>query len=98
MKTSFQKDSIMLKGQSPKLKGALRNVPIHVVDICYTLPRPADSNSIVVLKFQKKLQYRGHIYFESVKPDIFFRLLHYLKLNIHCIITLMRKILFLKIF
>ena len=71
----------MPKGQSPKLKGALCNVPIDVVDICNTLPRPADSNGIVIVKLKRKLQYRGHVYFESVRPDIIFRLLQYLKLN-----------------
>ena len=71
----------MPKGQSPKLKGALCNVPIDVADICNTLPRPADSNGIVIVKLKRKLQYRGHVYFESVRPDIIFRLLQYLKLN-----------------
>ena len=77
----FKKISIIPKGQSPKLKGALCNVPIDVVDICNTLPRPADSNGIVIVKLKRKLQYRGHVYFESVRPDIIFRLLQYLKLN-----------------
>ena len=48
----FKKISIMLKGQSPKLKGALCNVPIDVVDVCKTLSRPADSNGIVIVKLK----------------------------------------------
>ena len=71
----------MLKGQSPKFKGTLCNVPIDVVDICNTLPRPVDSNGVVMVKFKRKLKYRGHVYFESVRPDIILRLLQYLKLN-----------------
>ena len=71
----------MPKGQSPKLKDALCIVPIDVVDICNTLPRPADCNGIVIVKRKRKLQYRGHVYFESVRPDIIFRLLQYLKVN-----------------
>ena len=63
------------------MKGVLCNVPIGVVDICNTLPRPADSNGIVIVKLKRKLQYRGHVYFESVRPGIIFRLLQYLKLN-----------------
>ena len=50
----FKKISIMPKGQSPKLKGALCNVLIDVVDICNTLPRPADSNGIVIIKLKRK--------------------------------------------
>ena len=40
---------IMPKGQSPKLKGALCNIPI---DDCNTLQRPADSNSIIIVKLK----------------------------------------------
>ena len=52
----------MPKGQSPKLKGALCNIPIDVVDVGNTLPRPADSNGIIIVKLKGKLQYRGHVY------------------------------------
>ena len=63
------------------MKGALGNVLIDVVDICNTLLRPADSNGIVIVKLKRKLQYRGHVYFESVRQDIIFRSLQYLMLN-----------------
>ena len=44
-------------GQSPKLKGALYNIPINVVvDGCNTLQRPADSNDIIVVKLKINLQ------------------------------------------
>ena len=52
----FKNISIMPKGQSPKLKGALCNIPIVVVDICKTLPWPADSNGIVIVKLKIKLE------------------------------------------
>ena len=42
----FKKTNIMSKGQFPKLKGALCNIPIDGVDDCNTLPRLADSNGI----------------------------------------------------
>ena len=71
----------MPKGQPPKLKGALCNVPIDAVDVCKTLSRPADSNGIVTVKLKRKLQYKGHVYFESVTLNFIMRLLQYLKLN-----------------
>lgn len=71
----------MLKAQSRKLKGALRHIRIDIVDTCNTLPHPADSNYSVMVKPKRKLQYRGHVYFESVSPNIILRLLQYLKLN-----------------
>ena len=45
--------SIMPKGQSPKLKGALCSVSIDVVDICSTLLQPADSNGIVIVSYNR---------------------------------------------
>ena len=71
----------MLKGQTPKLKGALCNMPIDIVDVCNTLPGPADSNGIIKVKLKRKLQYKGHAYFESVRPNFILKLLQYLKLN-----------------
>ena len=62
----FKKNTIVPKGQSPKSKGALCNVPIDVIDACKILPRPADSNGIVIVKLKRKLQYRGHAYSESL--------------------------------
>ena len=47
----------------------------------FTLPRPADSNVIITVKFKRKLQYRHHVYFESVIPSFILRLLQYLKSN-----------------
>lgn len=46
----------MPKGQSPKLEGALCNIPINVVDGCNTLLHPADSNDIIVVKLKINLQ------------------------------------------
>ena len=34
----------MPKGQDPKLKGAICNVPLEADDVCNILPRGADSN------------------------------------------------------
>ena len=53
----FKKINIMPKAQSPKLKVALCNTPIDVVDVCNTLPLPADSNGIIIVKLKRKLQY-----------------------------------------
>ena len=71
----------MPKDQAPKLKGTLCNVPIDVVDVCKTLPRLPDSNGIVIVKLKRKLEYRGHVHFESVRPNFIMRLQQYLKLN-----------------
>jgi len=74
----FKKVTIMPKGQSPKLKGALCNVPVNYNDMTSILPRQADSNGIVLVKLKRKLEYRGHMYFESVRPGFIYRVLQHL--------------------
>ena len=49
----FKKVTIMPKGQSTKFKMAICNVPIDVVSTCNTLPRPADSNGLVIVKLKR---------------------------------------------
>ena len=51
----FKKISIMLKDQSPKLKGSICNIPISEIDAnCMTLPRRADSNGLIVAKLKQE--------------------------------------------
>lgn len=77
----FKKIAIMPKGQFPKLKGVICNVPINSENVCNTLPRPADSNGLVMVRLKRKLAYSGHVYFEAVRPVFINRLLQYLKNN-----------------
>ena len=67
----------MPRGQAPKMKGAICNVPIDTID------RIADNNGIVLVKLKRKLEYNGHVYFESVRTQFINDLLHYLKINNH---------------
>ena len=77
----FKKVVIMPKGQSPKMKGSVCNMPVEIKDVRTLLPRQADSNGLVIIELKRKLEYRGHVYFEPVPPDIVLRLLHFLKAN-----------------
>ena len=52
-------------------------IPIDVVDVCNTPPRPADSNGIIIVKLKRKFQYRGHVCFESVRPNFMQNLLYH---------------------
>ena len=47
---------------------AICNISRDVVDVCNTLPPPADGNSIAIVKL-RKLQHRDHVYFESLGPN-----------------------------
>lgn len=54
----FKKISIVLKDQSSKLKGSICNIPISEIDAnCMILPRPADSNGLIVVKLKRKVKY-----------------------------------------
>ena len=55
----------MPKGQSPKLKGSIYNVPIDTASVASTLPQGADSNGIVMIKLKRKLAYRGTCLFRG---------------------------------
>ena len=57
----------MLKGKSLKMKGSIRNVPIPEVDVnCNTLPRPADSNGLLIVKLKRKLEYKCLVYLKQL--------------------------------
>ena len=71
----------MLKGQFAKIKGGICNIPIEADTICDILPRGIDSNGPLFLKLQRQLCHRGHVLFESVRPDVIQAALHYLKQN-----------------
>ena len=63
-----KKFHIMPKVQSPKIRGAICNVPIDAIDISNSFPCQADSNGLVIVKMKRRLQYRGHVYIKSVRP------------------------------
>lgn len=50
----FKKVTIMPKGQSPKMKGVICNVPIRADDVCNILPRGMDNNGVVQVALKKK--------------------------------------------
>ena len=44
-----------------------------------SLPRPADSNDLLIVKLKRKVEYRSHVLFEPVRPVFVKRFLKYLK-------------------
>ena len=66
----FKIVSIMPKGQQPKIKGAICNIPISVVKTSECLPQGMDINGLVFVQLKRKTSFHGHILFESVRPDL----------------------------
>ena len=62
----FQKIIIIPNGQQRKLKGAVCNIPAECDTTCNMLPRSPSASGMIMLKLKRKLEYRGHVYFQSV--------------------------------
>ena len=77
----FEKILIMPKGQQRKIKGAICNVPVECNQTCSVLPRPPDRSGIILLKLKRKLQFRGHVYFQAARPQLVLCALNWLVEN-----------------
>ena len=77
----FKKIVVMGKGQYPKIKGAICNIPVNVTDAVDVLPRSSHSSGILLVKLKKKIEFKGHVYFEPVSPEKVRSALLYLKVN-----------------
>ena len=60
----------MPKGQQRKIKGAICNIPVECDQTCNILPRPPERSGIILLKLKRKLEFRGHVYFQAVRPQV----------------------------
>ena len=67
------------KGQAPKMKGAICNVPINATDICNVLPRGMDNNGVVRVALKKRMCFKSNVYFQPVRPSFVNEILLYLK-------------------
>ena len=47
------------------------------------LPRSVDSNGLLIVKLRRKLEYKGQVVFEAVRPTLAFQFLEFLKSNTH---------------
>ena len=77
----FEKIIVMPKGQQRKVKGAICNVPVECDQTSSLLPRPPERSGIILLKLKRKLQFRGHVYFQAVRPHFVLQALQLLKAN-----------------
>ena len=71
----------MPKGQQRKVKGTICNVPVECDQISSLLPHPPERSGIILLKLKRKLQFRGHVYFQAVRPHFVLQALQWLKAN-----------------
>ena len=81
---ALEKIVVMHKGQQRKIKGAICNVPVECDQTCNQLPHPPDRSCIIILKLIRKLQSRGHVYFQASLPELIQQVLNWLKVHNHC--------------
>lgn len=65
----FEEIVMLPKGQQRKIKGAICYVPVDCDQTCNILPCPPERSGIFLLKLKRKIQFRGHVYFEAVRPE-----------------------------
>ena len=65
----FQKIAIMPKGQFPKIKGAICNIPVDTTSVCNTLPRDIANNNILFVQLKRKLSFKFPVISEQVRPE-----------------------------
>ena len=68
----------MPKGQQPKIKGSICNIPIQANAVSNCLPRET-ADDIIFVRLKRKIIFNGHVYFESVRPNFVEIALNYLK-------------------
>ena len=77
----FEKIVVMPKGQQKKVSGAICNVPVNCDQTCKVLPRPPERSGIILLTLKRKLEFRGHVYFQAVRPQLVKNALSWLMQN-----------------
>ena len=77
----FEKIIVMPKGQQKKVSGAICNLPVNCDQICIVLPRPPARSGLIMLKLKRKLEFRGHVYFQAVRPQLVENALNWLMQN-----------------
>ena len=45
----------------------------NAANICNLLTRPSVPNGLIVVKLKRDLKYRGHVYFELLRPQFYTR-------------------------
>ena len=80
LKTRRKKGKILLVILYRRKK-LLQNPITKIESNCKSLPRPADSNGIIVVKLKRKNGFRRHVLFEPVRPRIIESFLNYSKIK-----------------
>ena len=73
----------MHKGEFPKLKSSICNVPIETSNVCNILPRGSDNSGIINIELKRKLAYKCPVISQQVRREKIEVLLSFLKNHNH---------------
>ncbi len=77
----FMKIGALPRGGQYRLQGPCINVPTNLQTVCDFLPRLPDEARVVLLKFKRKLAYKGHYMYDRIRPAVVMAWLTWLKEN-----------------
>ena len=56
-------------------------MPVECDKTCQTVPHAPKSSEIILLKLKLTLQFRGHVYYQAVRPEVLLYALNWLVAN-----------------
>ena len=77
----FMKMVALPRGKQTAIHGPAINVPTNLDTICTLLPRLPKDAEIIPLKLKRKLAYKSHYMYDSIRPELMLIALHWLKTN-----------------
>jgi len=69
------------RGKQFGIHGSMVNVPANFERSVDVLPQPMNKIGLIPLKLKRKLEYKGHVYFQYIRPKLVKNALKWLKIN-----------------
>ena len=77
----FMKMVALPRGRQTAIHGPAVNIPTNLDTICKLLPRLPKDSEILPMKLKRRLSYKGHYMYDSVRPETMITALHWLRAN-----------------
>ncbi len=77
----FMKVGNLPRGRQYRMQGPVVNVPSKLDTICQLLPRLPNDAMLVPIKLKRRLCYKGHYLYDSIRPHVVMEWLKWLKEN-----------------
>ena len=75
----FMKLVTLPRGKQRSVHGCVVNIPIEPEQNLSVLPRVPSPDSLITVRLKRKIQYRGHVFLQNIRPQKIENALHILK-------------------